>query len=284
MQNQEGKLSVKVCAVIATYNRKEMLQKCLKALQNQTIPLDEIIVIDGPSTDGTMQLIKEKFPEITYTRLNEDVGGAGEFYEGMKLAYNKGYDWILVMDDDAIPENDMLEKLLSAVNGNQNLIARPAIVDVPNFTPWFAGGIFSRSTIRRIGLPLRELFIYWDDVEYVIRAKKAGVKTVDVKNARINHRDWLLRGYLSKKFLHKIITKTIYPKGRKYYYIQRNGLYVYTIHRKWIGLFRLLTIDLASNLIQYLLLGEKERVLSILKGTIDYFMRKTGKCSWAHKK
>jgi rhamnopyranosyl-N-acetylglucosaminyl-diphospho-decaprenol beta-1,3/1,4-galactofuranosyltransferase len=170
MQNQKGKPRVKVCAVIVTYNRKEMLQKCLKALQNQIIPLDEIIVIDGPSTDGTTQLMKEKFPEITYIRLDEDVGGSGGFYEGMKLAYNKGYDWIWVMDDDATPENDTLEKLLSAVDGDQNLIARPAVVDAPHFAPWFAGGIFSYATIKRIGLPLRELFIYFDDAEYVMRA------------------------------------------------------------------------------------------------------------------
>jgi hypothetical protein len=56
-----------------------------------------------------------------------------------------------------------------------------------------------------------------------------------------------------------------------------------TIHREWKVLFRLLTINLASNLMKYLLLGDKEKVLSIFKGTIDYFLRKTGKSSWAHK-
>ncbi|MEM3695962.1 MAG: glycosyltransferase family 2 protein [Candidatus Bathyarchaeia archaeon] len=277
------KSGVNVCAVVVTFNRKEVLQKCLKALQNQTIPPDEVIVIDGPSTDGTTQLMKEKFPEVTYIRLNEDVGGAGGFYEGMKLAYKKGYDWIWTMDDDAIPERDALEKLLAVVNGDQNLIARPAVIDAHHFAPWFAGGIFSRATIKRIGLPLKELFIYFDDAEYVMRAQKAGIKTVDVKNAKMNHKDWLLRGCVSKKILHKTIKRPKYPKGRKYYYIQRNNLYVHTIHREWKVLFRLLTINLASNLIKYLLLGDKEKALAIIKGTIDYFRRKTGKSLWAHK-
>jgi rhamnopyranosyl-N-acetylglucosaminyl-diphospho-decaprenol beta-1,3/1,4-galactofuranosyltransferase len=259
MRKQKEKSSVKVCAVIVTYNRKEMLQKCLKALLNQTVSPDEIIIIDGPSTDGTTQLIREKFPEITYVRLDEDVGGAGGFYEGMKLAYNKGCDWIWVMDDDVVPERDVLEKLLLAVGNDQNLIARPALIDAPGFAPWFAGGIFSRTTIKRIGLPIRELFIYGDDVEYIIRAEKAGVKIIDVKNARVNHKDWRLRGRLSKKILHKTITGSIYPKGRKYYYIQRNQLYVNTLHRNWRALFILLTKGSASSLVKYLCWATQKR-------------------------
>jgi rhamnopyranosyl-N-acetylglucosaminyl-diphospho-decaprenol beta-1,3/1,4-galactofuranosyltransferase len=283
MQKQKRTLGSRVCAVVVTYNRKEALRKCLAALLTQTIHLDEVIVIDGPSTDGTMQLVREEFPEITYIRLREDIGGAGGFYEGMKLAYKKGYDWIWVMDDDAVPEHDALEELLSVVNGDQNLIARPALVDVPRFAPWFAGGIFSRATIKRIGLPLRELFIYFDDVEYLMRAQRAGIKTVDARKARIDHKDWLLRGYLSKRILQKTITGRIYPKGRKYYYIRRNELYMNTIHKNWKVLFRLLTINLVLQFNKYLILGDQEKALSVLKGTIDYFLRKTGKSSWAHR-
>jgi|YelNatPaOPRAMG01_1025707.scaffolds.fasta_scaffold19814_5 rhamnopyranosyl-N-acetylglucosaminyl-diphospho-decaprenol beta-1,3/1,4-galactofuranosyltransferase len=284
MLKHKEKSNVKVCAVIVTYNRKEVLKKCLKALLNQTVSPNEIIVIDGPSTDGTMQLMREKFSEITYVRLDEDVGGAGGFYEGMKLAYSKGYDWIWVMDDDAIPEKDALEKLLSAVDNDQNSIARPALVDAPGFAPWFAGGIFSRTTIKRIGLPLKELFIYCDDTEYLIRAEKAGMQIINVSDAKINHRDWFLRGHLSKKiFLRKTITGPIYPKGRKYYYIQRNQLYVFTLHRNWKVLLSLLTKGSAVSLVKYLLLGDPEKALAVIKGTIDYFLHKTGKSPWAHK-
>lgn len=89
---------MKVAAVVVTYNRKELLRECLQALLNQTRPLDEIIVVDNASTDGTDQMIPEEFPQITHVRLPENIGGAGGFHEGMKLAYEKGHDWIWVMD------------------------------------------------------------------------------------------------------------------------------------------------------------------------------------------
>jgi len=46
-----------------------------------------------------------------YVKLSENIGSAGGFGEGLKLAYEKGHDWIWVMDDDAVPMADALEKL-----------------------------------------------------------------------------------------------------------------------------------------------------------------------------
>jgi len=120
-----GKCSV--AAVVVTYNRKDLLRGCLRALLAQTRPLDEIIVIDNASTDGTDQMISKEFPQVTYVRLPENTGGAGGFSEGMKIAYTKGYDWIWVMDDDVSAENNCLERLLSYGN-RQALILQPVRV------------------------------------------------------------------------------------------------------------------------------------------------------------
>lgn len=284
MESRQKKVSKsKVCAVVVTYNRKEMLRKCLISLLNQTILPDEIIVVDGPSNDGTELLMKEKFPNITYIRLCDDVGGAGGFYEGMKLAYMKKYDWIWIMDDDARSEHDTLEKLLLAVAKKPDLIARPALANAPYFAPWFVGGIFSRTVISKIGLPLRELFIYYDDIEYIMRAKNAGIKPIDVKDAKIHHESWLRSQHMKKRFLWKTISKPLKPLGRKYYYIQRNKLYIYLKHRRYKRFFYYLVVDSLLNLMSYLMLGKPERVLCIIKGTIDGLLGRMGKNSWAHK-
>jgi GT2 family glycosyltransferase len=284
MESKQRRTSkLKVCAVVVTYNRKEMLKECLISLLNQTISLDEIIVVDGPSTDGTELLMKENFSDITYVRLNEDVGGAGGFYEGMKLAYIKKYDWIWVMDDDAKSEPDTLEKLLLAVDEKPDVIARPILTNAPYFAPWFVGGIFSHNVISKIGLPLRELFIYYDDIEYIMRAKNAGIRTLDVKDARIYHESWLRSQRISRIILWKTISKPIKPLGRKYYYIQRNKVYIYLKHRKYKRLLYCLFVDSLFDLMSYLILGQPERVLCIIKGTVDGFFGKTGKSSWVHK-
>jgi GT2 family glycosyltransferase len=199
---------VNICAVVVTYNRKTLLEECLRSLEDQTRPLDEIIVIDNASFDGTDETIKTKFTGITYVKLAENIGGAGGFYEGIKLAYEKGHDWVWVMDDDAIPRSDALEKLenchlikesgvyalASTVlkeDGSISLIHR-RIVNVKNLkeepvdaaeyqanyfqvdTASFVGLLVGRNAIDDIGLPLRDFFIYYDDTEYSLRMKGKG--------------------------------------------------------------------------------------------------------------
>jgi GT2 family glycosyltransferase len=107
--------TMRICAVVPTYNRKGPLAQCLEALLRQTRRLDEILVIDNASTDGTGQMIAEKFPnKVTHVRLPENTGSAGGFTTGMSLAYGHGHGWIWCMDDDAIPVEDTLQKLLEA--------------------------------------------------------------------------------------------------------------------------------------------------------------------------
>ncbi|MDW8464034.1 MAG: glycosyltransferase [Geminocystis sp.] len=129
-----------VCAVVVTYNRKKLLLECLEAIRRQTRPVQGIYIIDNASTDGTPEFLKENGyinelpPEnlaepwekeftienlvdgqeikIHYVRMHENTGGAGGFHEGVKRAYEKGYDWFWLMDDDGFPTRDCLEKLL----------------------------------------------------------------------------------------------------------------------------------------------------------------------------
>lgn len=308
----------RICAIVSTFNRKEILLKCLSALLEQRKPLDCIIIVDGPSIDGTPELLlkkgfinklpptssynnmwmtstiycyKEQKIKIFYVRIYHDIGGAGQFYEGLKLAYAYKYDWIWLMDDDAYPEPDALEKLVLATAGNELVIARPSIkeddVDELIFAPFFAGGLFSRQVIKVLGLPLKDLFIYWDDVEYIMRIEKLKIKRyikiINVKDAKIKHKDWVLRGKISKKVFGLKISAPLHPKGRKYYYIQRNGLYVYA-RNGYVIKFFFFFISSMRLLVKYMILRQHEKVFSIIKGTIDAFLHKMGKQEFAHKK
>jgi len=273
-----------VCAVVSTYNRKYILKNCLNALLKQTLPLKEIIVIDGPSVDGTDALIRNEFPEITYVRLKKDVGGAGQFFVGLKLAYEKGFDWIWLMDDDVVPDPNALREMLSFHGRNGGLIFCPKVKNFNVFAPLFAGGLFSRHVVTKIGLPLSGFFIYWDDVEYGMRAEKAGIRIYYVNSAEVEHKDWLLRGSIYKRFLFVTLSSTVYPKGRKYYYIWRNSLYVYLRHHLFKKLLFSLIIKLPYNLIVFLIMGMNDRALAILKATLDAFLLKSGKSLWVHAK
>lgn len=107
-----------VCSVVVTYNRKDLLLECIEALVNQTYELDKIIIIDNNSNDGTYEELDNKGyiknAKIIYRKLDENVGGAGGFYEGMKIARTLDFDWVWIMDDDTVPQADSLEELLNA--------------------------------------------------------------------------------------------------------------------------------------------------------------------------
>ena len=106
----------KVAAVIVTYNNAEMLNDLLMDLCRQTVPLNEIIVIDNSGNENTAKIVTAKYPNVRYIRLEENQGTAGGFHEGMKAALENN-DLIWTFDDDVRIDNDSLENLLLDLKG-----------------------------------------------------------------------------------------------------------------------------------------------------------------------
>src|SRR6185312_1077865 len=103
----------RICAVVVTYNRKTLLRTGLCALLRQTRQLDQILVVDNGSTDGTKEMLEAEFRDCQVLRTPENLGGAGGFRAGMEWAHQAGFDWTWVMDDDIEPFPDTLEFMLS---------------------------------------------------------------------------------------------------------------------------------------------------------------------------
>lgn len=88
-----------VSVLIATMNRKSVLQKTLTEYRNQTYPRVEIVVIDNGSTDGTREMIQELFPDVVYFHLPINIGAAA-----LNLGFEIGKgDLFWRTDDDAWP-------------------------------------------------------------------------------------------------------------------------------------------------------------------------------------
>lgn len=202
-----------VVAVVVTYNRIDDLKKCIRSLQDQTRPLDAIIVINNGSTDGTDEWLPHQTGIITVTQLN--LGGAGGFATGIETAHKAGYDWIWCMDDDCLAAPDALERLLASPNigpcikncvsvsteDNSDLafhVDRPQqsyrkVSDMTQFdlvfgvASFFNGTLISAEVVRNIGVPDKKLFIWGDEVEYMTRAEKMGYPVVTVPNSVFYH-------------------------------------------------------------------------------------------------
>ncbi|RYZ98092.1 MAG: glycosyltransferase, partial [Sphingobacteriaceae bacterium] len=87
-----------IVGVVVTFNRLDLLKNCITSLKRQTRSLDQIIVVNNGSTDGTEKWLNEQQGLIVIHQ--ENSGGAGGFHRGMKEGYEHNYDWIWVMDDD----------------------------------------------------------------------------------------------------------------------------------------------------------------------------------------
>jgi GT2 family glycosyltransferase len=107
-------MGTRVCAVVLTCNRPKMLAQCLDRLASQTRPADLVLVVDNGSDDETQSLLAQQ-DEIEVLRLPENIGGPGGFARGLREGYERGFDWIWLLDDDAFPEPTALEALVTGV-------------------------------------------------------------------------------------------------------------------------------------------------------------------------
>ncbi len=192
---------MKFATVVVTFNRKVLLGECLHALLRQTRVPDQIYLVDNASSDGTEEYLRElglfDHPKISYQRLNKNLGGAGGFHAGLRTAFEAGNDWIWIMDDDAEPLPDALERLLPFTEYSEvvgiachktdrdgvdviDIKPVPGLPAPPEF-PYlrlqfssFVGVAFSRKAIAQIGLPKAEFFLHHDDTEYCLRMMTAG--------------------------------------------------------------------------------------------------------------
>ena len=93
-----------VSVVVVTYNALPWIERCLESVRGH-----ETIVVDHGSTDGTLELVRERFPEATLVE-QENKGLGGGSNAGMRVA---GGDWFLLLNSDAWAIEDALEWLVA---------------------------------------------------------------------------------------------------------------------------------------------------------------------------
>ena len=194
----------RVCAVVVTRNRRDLLRRCLRALADQSRPVDRTVVVDKASDDGSADMVRAEFPGVQLLRLEQNRGGAGGFHDGMAWAHEHGFGWLWLLDDDTLAHADALEALLAgagrAPDGAPLLVAsvvlwkdgrlHPMNLGLPRWrsraalAAGVAGGLLPmryvtfvsvairREAIDRFGLPLPHYFIRTDDVEFTARVLK----------------------------------------------------------------------------------------------------------------
>jgi GT2 family glycosyltransferase len=118
-----------VCAVVVTYNRKHMLENCLRTLLSGDVVPVNILVVDNASTDGTVEFVQKTFPKgVSVLSLQQNRGGAGGFKAGLTEALRSDYEYFWMMDDDHEVAPDALKILLATMQQQSCDVAGPAIL------------------------------------------------------------------------------------------------------------------------------------------------------------
>lgn len=280
-----------IALVLVTFNRRKLLIEMLESVCRQTVLPDSIFVIDNNSKDDTEKYvsefinIKKGLLKIIYCNTGANLGGAGGFEYGSKLAFEAGYEWIWLADDDVEVASDCLEKLLrykdkaeiiqpmrvnmdescaeiSGIDYEINSILRlnPKKYTVKDIKhDWdkvelktipFEGPLIHRSVFEKIGFPDPRFFIFYDDLDFALRAQKAGFKILCIRNAII------------KRKIPFIQSRAL--SGWKGYFMYRNFFYVQLAYgRKSIAYARVILIFLLV-LIYTIIKGDLKSVPMLL--------------------
>lgn len=196
-----------VCAVIVTFNRRDKVTRVVDNVLAQSRLPEQVLIIDNASTDDTREVLGRYADNdrVTIVTLPTNTGGAGGFSSGMARAYEQGYDFVWIMDDDCYPDPAALEELLVGLEKAEASmdLRLPYACSVVKWTDgdicemnnpgatwdWgrllvrgqdavlvgycsFVSVLIPRWVMARYGLPLEEYFIWFDDREYTLRIGK----------------------------------------------------------------------------------------------------------------
>ncbi len=204
-----------LCAVVLNWNGGEDTLAALRSLEDI-----ETICVDNGSADGSDAVVAERFPSVELIHTGVNLGFAGGNNAGIRRALDRGADWVLLLNNDAVAEPGLAAALAAAA------VARPdagllacTILDEDGRTVQYAGARFnarlgysgrvatsgsdtvrdvdradgaalavSRTAVEHAGLLDETLFLYVEDVEWSLRVRRAGFAVVLVPGARVRHK------------------------------------------------------------------------------------------------
>jgi GT2 family glycosyltransferase len=210
-----------VASVTIAFNGADVLSTQLDALRRQSHPVDEVIVVDNASSDGTLPMLRARYPDVTILNLSTNAGVGGGYAEGLSYAaIHKKYDWIWLLDQDSVPRCDALERLLQSldmVDSNREnigiLASLPILPETKTVYPgsvWLngshrkapdpglspisfvdavisSGSLVRREAIEKAGLPRADFFMDFVDLEHCLRLRRHGYKIAVVRDSVLDH-------------------------------------------------------------------------------------------------
>lgn len=246
----------KVAIIILSYNGRQYLPDCLSSLAKINYPKDnfKIIIIDNASNDGSVDYIKENFPEITLIANEKNLGFAGGNNVGINYAISQGFDYIYLLNQDTVVKADFLKEAVKVAESDDKIAAvQSKLLYFSNkgkINSWgneihflgfgwtggnleddkikqnqeitYASGaasLWKIEALKEIGLFDEKLFAYHEDLDLCWRARLMGYKIMLAAGSVVYHKYEFSRSI------------------KKYYFMERNRYIVMLQNYKWPTLF-----------------------------------------------
>jgi len=212
----------KIGIVILAYNRLDITLKCLESLRKIKYKNYDILIVDNHSTDGTADRIPSDFPEAHFITLNENAGFTGGNNIGIRWYLERDIDAILLLNNDTLVQSDFLCRMTPHLK--DQMIVTPQILSLksPDLFgacmgefDWNRGNweddsygklavsagasarevgmssacclLIPRRVFEKIGVFDDNYFLYYEDVDFIGRAKLAGFSLLYEPKAIIYH-------------------------------------------------------------------------------------------------
>ncbi|MGV3708479.1 MAG: glycosyltransferase family 2 protein [Gemmatimonas sp.] len=217
----------RVLAVVLNWCAEEDTAACVASLMADDSAGIDIMIVDNASADGSGPRLRDRFPQHQYLQTGANLGYAGGNQRAIDLALAAGYEFVLIINDDAEVVRGCVGQLVRAMDEAPTAAAAaPTIVHHGTRTVWFAGGTLTEfkamgfhqyagqpvaqvqrepavravsfltgcvlllraSAVRQCGGFREEFFAYVEDLELSLRFSRRGWRLLHVRDAEASHK------------------------------------------------------------------------------------------------
>jgi GT2 family glycosyltransferase len=299
----------KVYIIILNFNSYEDTIECIRSLENISYSNYEIIIVDNNSKDNSVQEINKNCPNYKLLVSKENLGYANGNNMGIKFALEQGAEYVCILNNDVIVEPNFLESIIETFNTDDTIgMVGPCVCEYSdrnviqamgayiNLYRGLAMGQYERQhynqiekkridvdyiggacfivkakVIRDIGLIPENYFLFYEETEFCLRARKFGYKLICIHDSKVYHkRSATISKYsgLSYYFLNK--NRIIFMR-RNANIIQKMVFAPYVILE---GIGRILLRREPYKLFQYYMEGLRADINSIDIKKVNYYLNK----------
>ena len=294
----------KIYIILLNWNNEEDTIECIESLKKINYNNYKIIVIDNGSEEKSVQKIEKKYSDLCIIKNRSNLGFAGGNNVGIKYAIDNDVDYVLLINNDTIVEENFLTELVVVGDADEKngLLGSKIYFHSEKNRIWSAGGkvnwlknkgthigldeidegqydkikevdyltgcclLIKKEIIEKIGVLEEDYFLYYEDTDFSLRAQNVGYTCVYVPASKIYHK----------------ISRSTKPGSANYiYYHVRNGLVMAkrtgnTLTR--IALYPYCLILFLKQIVKIIFIPKKRLwAKAVLRGLKDFFGGKMGK-------